>query len=109
MIPAVPPAIKLMTLVLGASLVVFPVHATDPITPEPTVQQAGIANKITNKIIKEIHGKKKRQENPNYKPKKKLPITGGHKPGRDPLPKGTTPQSVRSKIWSSIKSDLGLK
>ncbi|MCO5381805.1 MAG: hypothetical protein NHB15_06655 [Methanosarcina barkeri] len=91
-----------MTIVLAGSIVLAPVPQAEP-------QQAGVANKITQKIINEIHEKKKQQENPNYKPKKKLPITGGFKPGHDPLPKGTTPAKVRSKIWESIKSDLGLK
>jgi len=102
MIPAVPPLIKVMTVVLAGSIVLSPV-------PQPEPAQAGIANKITQKIINDIHEKKKQEENPNYKPKKKLPITGGFKPGHDPLPKGTTPAKVRSKIWNSIKSDLGLK
>ncbi|SHH86042.1 hypothetical protein [Desulfosporosinus lacus] len=102
MIPAVPPLIKVMTVVLAGSIVLSPVPQAEP-------AQAGIANKITQKIIKEIHEKKKQDENPNYKPKKKLPIIGGYKPGKDLLPKGTTPEKVRSKIWSSIKSDLGFK
>jgi len=99
-----------MTLVLGASFVIFPVQATDPITPEPTTQQAGkITNTITNKIIDDAREKQRQIDNPNYKPKKKLPITGGFKPGRDPLPKGTTPSSTYRNMWESIKSDLGFK
>ena len=45
----------------------------------------------------------------SFKAKKKLPLVAGYKKGRDPLPKGTNPATVRSKIWQSIKGDLGLK
>lgn len=106
MIPAVPPLIKIMTVVLAGSIVLSPVPKAEPM-------QAGIISKIVNKttrtIINDLHEKQKQIDNPNYKPKKKLPITGGFKPGRDPLPKGTTPAGTYRNIWESIKSDLGLK
>jgi len=110
MIPAIPPAIKLITLVLAGSLALSPV-------PHPEPAQAGVISKITRKIVNtttktiidNAHEKKKQDENPNYKPKKKLPITGGFKPGRDPLPKGTTPSGTYRNIWEAIKSDLGFK
>lgn len=104
MIPAVPPLIKFMTVILAGSIVLSPVPA-----PTPAPQAGKITNKITNSIIKDLHEKQKQIDNPNYKPKKKIPITGGFKHGHDPLPKGTTPAGTYRNIWESLKSDLGLK
>lgn len=109
MIPAIPPLIKIMTIVLASSLVLSPV-------PHPEPAQAGVISKITKKIVNtttktiidNAHAKKKQQINPNYKPKK-LPITAGFKPGHDPLPKGTTPANTYRNMWEAIKSDLGFK
>lgn len=109
MIPAVPVAIKVMTVVLAGSLVL------SPVPQEPA--QAGVISKITkkivydstNKIIDNAKEKKKQQENTNYVPKKKLPITAGYKRGADPLPKGTNAKQTYRNIWQTIKNDIGIK
>jgi hypothetical protein len=110
MIPVIPPLIKVMTVVLAGSLALSPV-------PHPEPAQAGVISKVTRKIVNtttktiidNAKEKKKQDGNPNYKPKKKLPITAGFKPGRDPLPKETNPKQIYKNIWQTIKNDLGLK
>ena len=91
------PSVKVLSIVLIGSLLFIPIN--------PREAHGNMLGKIVSKIA---YGTTKAAIN-SFKPKKKLPITGGYKPGRDPLPRGTTPEKVRGKIWESIKSDLGLK
>lgn len=110
MIPAIPPLIKVMTIVLAGSIVLHPVPKAEPV-------QAGVISKITKKIVYDTTNTlidkakedKKKLDNPNYKPKKKLPVIAGYKPGKNPLPKGTNSTQTYKNIWQSIKSDLGFK
>ncbi|WP_088227836.1 hypothetical protein [Desulfosporosinus sp. FKB] len=100
--PVVNPLIKVMMVILAGSLVLSPVATSS--------RQAGkITNTITKKIIDDAKEKRKHLENPNYKPKKKMPIIAGFKKGRDPLPKGTNPKQTYKNIWLTLKNDLGLK
>lgn len=100
--PVVNPLIKVMMLILAGSLVLSPVTTQ--------YHQAGkVTNTITKKIIDNAREKQKQIDNPNYKPKKKLPIIAGYKPGKNPLPKGTTPAQTYKNIWQTLKNDLGLK
>ena len=89
------PVIKVMSLLLAASFILAP-------TPQP---QAG---KITNKIEKTIIDKAK-QNAPGAPAKKKLPITGGYKPGANPLPEGMTPHQNYTNAWNLLKKELGLQ
>lgn len=100
--PVASPLIKIMALILAGSFVLSP-------TPAQTPQAGKITTTITNKIIDDAKEKQKKIDNPNYKPKKKLPIIAGFKPGRDPLPKGTNPKQTYKNIWATLKSELGLK
>jgi CDP-diacylglycerol pyrophosphatase len=100
--PVVNPLIKVVMVILAGSLVLSPTPAQNP--------QAGkITSTITKKIIDDATEKRKQQENPNYKPKRKMPIIAGYKKGRDPLPKGTNPKQTYKNIWITLKNDLGLK
>ena len=58
-----------------------------------------IVNKTTKTIIDNAHETQKKIDNPNYVPKKKLPITPGFKKGRNPLPKSVTPTCTYKNIW----------
>ena len=110
MIPAIPSVIKIMTVVLAGSIVLSPVPTAEPI-------QAGVISKITNKIVNSTtktiidnaKEKQKKIDNPNYIPKRKLPIIAGYKPGKSPLPKSVTPAQTYKNIWASLKNNLGLK
>lgn len=90
-----------MALILAGSFVLSP-------TPAPEQQAGKITNKITSTITKTIlddaKEKRKQIDNPNYKPKKKLPIIAGYKPGKNPMPKGTTPAQTYKGIWDSFKA-----
>jgi len=77
--PAVTPIIKIMILLLGASIVLHP------------VPQAGKWTKI---VIDHKGGK--------------LPIIAGYKPGKNPLPEGITPAQNYQNAWNLIKKELGL-
>ena len=91
------PSARLLAIVLIGSLLFIPVNPKEAHGNMLGRIVAKVAYGVTNTAIN------------SFKAKKKLPIVAGYKKGRDPLPKGTNPGSVRSKIWESIKSDLGLK
>ena len=104
--PVINPLISIMMVILAGTFVLSPIQP-------PTPQAGKITNKITNTITKTIidnaKEKKKQIDNPNYKPKRRLPIIGGYKPGKNPLPKSVTPAQTYKNIWASLKSELGLK
>lgn len=91
------PSAKLLAIVLIGSLLFIPVNPKE-----------AHGNMLARIVSKTAYGITNAAIN-SFKVKKKLPIVAGYKKGRDPLPKGTTPGNVRSKMWQSIKSDLGLK
>lgn len=85
-----PALAKLMILVLGGMIALTPIAGTQQ-------KNAGKLNNITKTIIE------------HKKDPQKLPLTGGFKPGKNPLPEGTTPHQNYINAWNLLKKELGLK
>ena len=105
--PVVSPMIKIMALILAGSFVFAPVQQLAQAGTIGNISRK-IVNTTTKTLIEKGKEKQKQIDNPNYVPKKKMPIIAGYKKGRNPLPKSVTPVNTYRNIWLSIMSELGL-